>query len=318
MGKNCLKPSILIVDSDVDNIKKLRDTLQADYRIQLAADISTMIAAASSQNPSNLILLNTSLSGEDGFEICSMLKEVEQTKNIPIIFLATTNSEQEETKSFERGGVDYIPKPFRLQAVKARLKMHLDLKRSRDNLENLSMIDALTGIANRRRFNEYYLAEWKRSIREATQLSLIMIDIDFFKLYNDNHGHGAGDECLRRVAKGLHDIVRRPADLLVRFGGEEFACILPKTNLQGTVRIAELMRKNIETLKIPHGHSAISDYITVSLGTATHLPNEHSRSDTLIDEADKCLYQAKENGRNQLRSIDLNEIQRPSRRNRRG
>ncbi len=305
MVKKTLKPSILIVDDIPTNIKVLGETLKANYQIRLATNGRKALEIATSDNPPDLILLDIMMPEMNGFEVCKQLKESKKTRNIPVIFITAMDDERDETKGLELGAVDYITKPFSLPIVKARVKTHLELKRHRDILENLSTIDALTEISNRRRFDEYYNAEWKRSTREATQLSMIIIDIDFFKLYNDNYGHSAGDDCLKQVAKCLYDLVNRPADLLARYGGEEFVCILPKTDMTGTMQIAEMMRTKIEDLNLLHEHSIISDHITISLGTATVLPSDRIEADILVKGADKCLYQAKEGGRNQVKGIDL-------------
>ena len=307
MAKKSSKTSVLIVDDSPANVKVLCRTLENDYQIKVASNGFEAFTIANSEDPPDLILLDVIMPEMSGFEVCSKLKQSQKTKNIPVIFVTGVSNESDETKGFNLGAVDYIAKPFSPPIVKARVKAHLELKRSRDILENLSTVDALTGIANRRRFDEYYNGEWKRSVREATQLSLIMMDIDFFKLYNDNYGHSSGDECLKRVAKCLDGLVHRASDLLARYGGEEFVCVLPKTNLRGTVQIAEKMRKRVEKLQIEHRHSTISDYVTISLGTATYLPNKQLGAEKLINEADKCLYSAKAEGRNRSKSIDLNE-----------
>ena len=299
------KTFILIVDNTPEDVDVLCRTLESDYRIRVASDGSEALEIAHSENPPDLILMDIAIPDISGFKVCSRLKRSKKTKNIPVIFITAASNESDETKGFKIGAVDYIAKPFSPPIVKARVKLHLELKHNRDILENLSTIDALTGIANRRRFDEYYNAEWKRSVREKTALSLIMIDIDFFKPYNDNYGDSAGDECLKQVAKCLFDLVRRPADLLAQYGGEEFVCILPKTALKGAVQIGDIMRRSIERLKIVHEHSSISGFVTVSLGTATVLPANKLGSERLINEADKCLYKAKAEGRNRLKSIDL-------------
>ncbi|MBT4289188.1 MAG: diguanylate cyclase [Deltaproteobacteria bacterium] len=305
MVKKKLKPSLLIVDDIPTNIKVLGETLKTNYQIRLATNGFKALEIASSENPPDLILLDIMMPDMNGFEVCTKLKESKKTRNIPVIFITAMDDERDETKGLELGAVDYIKKPFSLPIVKARVKTHIELKRHRDILENLSTIDALTGLANRRRFDEYYNSEWKRSCREATLLSMIMIDIDFFKLYNDNYGHASGDECLKQVTKCLNDIVNRPADLLARYGGEEFVCILPKTNIHGTIQIGEMMRDYVEKLYIPHQHSIITDHVTISLGAVTLLPKETIAADVLLEGADKCLYQAKASGRNQIISYDL-------------
>ncbi len=167
-------------------------------------------------------------------------------------------------------------------------------------LKDQSLQDGLTGIANRRRFDEYLKLELKRAWRSQGPLSLVMIDIDAFKPYNDNYGHGAGDECLKQVARVIQAGLKRPSDLAARYGGEEFAVILPETDTKGASALAEELRKTVEALKIPHKHSPVQDHVTVSLGVAAIIPEKDIPAKTIIDAADKALYRAKEKGRNRV------------------
>jgi diguanylate cyclase (GGDEF)-like protein len=174
-------------------------------------------------------------------------------------------------------------------------------------LERLSTLDTLTGIANRRRFDEVLRQEWKRAARDGTPLSLIYCDIDLFKGYNDSHGHQAGDECLLRVARAIAEAVRRPADLAARYGGEEFVILLVDTALAGAVILAERMRERVESLRIGHRTSGISAFLTVSFGVATLVPRPGVRPEDLIDRADRALYAAKQKGRNRVVGSDPGE-----------
>lgn len=167
-------------------------------------------------------------------------------------------------------------------------------------LQEQSLMDGLTGLANRRRFDEYLGVEWGRARRLKKTLSLIMIDLDAFKAFNDNYGHLAGDDCLRKVAMALKEGLKRPADLAARYGGEEFAVILPDTGKQGALALAEELRDRVEALKIPHAYSPVAQNVTVSLGVATLVPAKEESPDPLIEHADQALYQAKEKGRNRV------------------
>ena len=171
-----------------------------------------------------------------------------------------------------------------------------------EELKKISIRDGLTEIYNRRYFHQHFEREWKRSIRDKKPISLIMIDIDFFKLFNDTYGHLAGDDCLKQVAKALDNLIQRPADLFARYGGEEFVAVLPGTDVEGSIQLAEEMRKAVEALKIKHTSSDISAHITISLGVATIFPDSKSSSNMLIDRADKVLYKVKRTGRNQVKS----------------
>ncbi len=306
MSEEIRKQRILIVDDAPENIRILAQALKTDYKTTFATAGAQAIKFAMSEEPPDLILLDIMMPEMDGYEVCRRLKAEHKTKNIPVIFITAMNQEEDETKGLDIGAVDYIIKPFSMAIVKARVRTHLELKRHRDILENLSSLDGLTAIPNRRRFDEVLQTEWRHCMRESSPLSLVMIDIDYFKNFNDTRGHQAGDDCLKRVAKALANSVKRPMDIVARYGGEEFAAILPKTDRDGAVFVAETMRDNIESLNISHPNSPVADYVTISLGSATVLPDNRSDSDILVKAADDALFQAKREGRNCIRGIDLN------------
>jgi diguanylate cyclase (GGDEF)-like protein len=170
-------------------------------------------------------------------------------------------------------------------------------------LESLALIDALTNISNRRRFDEVLELEWKRALRTGTPISLVMMDIDYFKLYNDNYGHGMGDICLRQVAAALAAALTRPSDLLARYGGEEFVALLPDTDAEGARMIAERLRSSVEAMQLPHEHSDASSCVTISVGLASTIPKSEGASPELFKQADQMLYSAKETGRNKVCTI---------------
>jgi diguanylate cyclase (GGDEF)-like protein len=304
MGDLSSRQRILIVDDEPINIKLLASELKSTYDVVFALKGEDAIKIAGGAQSVDLILLDIMMPGANGYEVCERLKAFPHTQNIPVIFITTMSLEEDETKGLEIGAVDYITKPFSMAIVKARIKTHLELKQHRDRLERLSTMDGLTGIANRRRFDERLEREWKLACRDAVLISLILIDIDNFKLYNDNYGHIAGDDCLRKVAQALNDSVRRPADMVARYGGEEFAAILPKTDREGAMGIAEIMRTRVEALQIPHEKSEVAAHITVSLGVVTALPSPHEFASYLVNAGDKALYEAKHNGRNRVICYD--------------
>ncbi len=305
MDDSLVKQSSLIIDDERSNIKLLAGELQSRYRISFALNGDDGLRIVQGDLPVDLILLDIMMEGMDGYEVCRRLKSDPQTRNIPVIFITAMNEVADETKGLEIGAVDYITKPFTMAIVKARVRTHLELKRHRDLLENLSSLDGLTAISNRRRYDEVIQREWKRSQREGTPLSLILIDIDHFKSYNDTYGHAAGDDCLKQVAKTLAASVNRPGDLVARYGGEEFVVVLPRTDPEGAALVAEKMRREIESLDIRHESSPTAGCLTISLGAATTLPTPHESPRELARASDRSLYQAKRNGRNRVQQIQL-------------
>jgi diguanylate cyclase (GGDEF)-like protein/PAS domain S-box-containing protein len=177
-------------------------------------------------------------------------------------------------------------------------QMNMELYQLNQTLHRLANLDGLTGVANRRRFEEHLDQEWRRMFREKSPLSIILGDLDYFKRYNDAYGHLEGDDCLKVVASAITRVVNRPADLVARYGGEEFAIILPNTPTEGALQVAQLIRQEIQKLRIPHQASAVGEYVTMSLGMATKIPTQELLAKELIEAADKALYQAKEQGRN--------------------
>ncbi|MBA3036302.1 MAG: diguanylate cyclase [Desulfobacterium sp.] len=302
---NVSKKTILIVDDMPINIQVLARGLNSDYHIKIATDGEKAIEIGMSENPPDLILLDIMMPGMDGYEVCHTLKKNPKTHNIPIIFVTAKGEVEDETKGLELGAADYIIKPFHMPIVKARVNTHIDLKRKSDMLEIMLDMDALTGIANRRHFDKMLGSEWNRAKRSGLPVSLIILDIDYFKKFNDNYGHPAGDVCLKLVAQTLNKCVRRSGEIVARYGGEEFAVILPSVNHNDALKLAEKLRSHIESLKIIHAYSNIADCITISLGAATTVPKDGLEPAELINTADKMLYEAKNHGRNQLKGEAL-------------
>lgn len=292
------KQAILIVDDMPINIQVLARPLKSDYNIKIATNGEMALKIAASRNPPDLILLDIIMPEMDGYEVCKRLKRDPRTQNIPVIFITAKSDVEDETRGLELGAVDYITKPFQIPIVKARVKTQINLKRKSDLLESLAALDALTEIANRRRFDEVLEAEWNRARRANTPLSLIIMDVDYFKKYNDIYGHAAGDDCLKRVAQALKYGLRRSSDYIARYGGEEFAVVLPGTDAEAAARVAEQLVGGIASLAIPHSDSEASNCITISAGSATIVPDDELSPRTLLEAADKMLYDAKRTGRN--------------------
>ncbi|MDP2784343.1 MAG: diguanylate cyclase [Sulfurimicrobium sp.] len=298
------RPRILIVDDERININLLNALLKTDYKIMVATEGEQAIKAALTGKP-ELILLDVLMPGIDGYEVCRRLKAMAATQTIPIIFITAMGEVENEAMGFALGAVDYIAKPFNSAVVKARVGVHMKLKRNGDMLENLASMDTLTEVPNRRAFDQTRKQEWARSLRDGLPISFAMIDIDMFKQYNDNYGHGAGDECLTRIAKALNGCVQRPGDLLARYGGEEFAAILINTPENGALSMAEVFHAAVAALQIPHDFSAAAPHVTISIGIATAIPSAQLTPEMLSEAADKMLYQAKDAGRNMTRCTQL-------------
>ena len=296
---NIKQPVILIVDDVPTNIQVLAEVLRNDYRVRVAASGKIAFDIIEKLGAPDLILLDVMMPNMDGYEVCIRLKQSDRTKHVPIIFVTTKSDTQDEEYGLRLGAVDYITKPFHLPIVLARVHNHINLKIKTDLLESQAMLDGLTNISNRRRFDEMLNSEWKRAQRTGQVLSLIMADIDYFKRYNDYYGHSMGDQCLKKVANTLAESAERPSDLVARYGGEEFAALLPVTDLQGANVIAEHFREQVEQLHIVHDYSDVAPIVTVSLGIACISPhNDNISSEKLVRLADHKLYQAKETGRN--------------------
>lgn len=294
------RPVVLIVDDSALNVQVLADVLQAEYQLKVANNgLDALKIAARAPQP-DLILLDVMMPEMDGFEVCSRLKENSETENIPVIFVTARIDEQAEEHGLNLGAVDYITKPISIPITRARVRNHLRLKRQADLLEFTAMVDGLTGIANRRRLDEAIEAECRRAAREESPLSLLMVDIDHFKQYNDRYGHGGGDACLQAVARALSETVSRPGDLVARYGGEEFVLVLPDTDSDAARMIAERLRSNVAGLELSHPESGAFPFVTVSVGGATSLADSPLSPAALLAQADRMLYLAKESGRNRI------------------
>jgi diguanylate cyclase (GGDEF)-like protein len=299
--------TILIVDDEAINIKALQLVLGDEYNLIFATTGEMALRMALEPPQPDLILMDIVMPGLDGFEVCSRLKHDERTRNIPVVFLTARWETSEEVKGLKLGAVDYIRKPFSPPIIKARIHNHLELKKNRDLLENLSALDGLTNIPNRRRFDEIYIHEWNRALRNKSPLSLLFIDIDHFKNYNDAYGHLVGDDCLKAVARVLQASLGRTADFLARFGGEEFIILLPETGENGCRHLAEAIRVAVEKRNIEHRDSPVADHVTVSIGAVTCADVTRCDSATLLEHADRLLYQAKNEGRNRVRAETVPE-----------
>ena len=305
VGEQLNPPRILIVDDEPTNIQALAHLLKTDYHIQVATNGEKALRIACDATPPDLILLDVEMPELGGHEVCQKLKDNPETRNIPIIFVTGRASTEDEEIGLSLGAVDYISKPFTPSITRARVRNHIDLKLKTDKLEQLSRLDGLTELPNRRLFDERLSEEWGRAKRNREELSLVMLDVDEFKNFNDNYGHSEGDACLRRVACVLSSTISRSADMVARYGGEEFVALLPATDSPGAGCLAEAFRAAVEGLSLRHEFSSSSAVVTLSLGTATYTPDESIDSpDELLRMADKALYEAKSAGRNRVKSYN--------------
>lgn len=297
--KNTLE-KILVVDDERENIQLLHQGLKEQYTILAAMNGKEALSIAKEQLP-NLILLDVMLQDESGYDVCKALKEDPITSSIPIIFVTARNSHEDEIEGLALGAVDYFRKPFSVPLIKMRIAMQLDLARKTEILEHLSSVDGLTGVANRRQFDEKLEQSIRYAERNHRGLSLMLIDVDFFKQYNDFYGHLKGDEALRLVAKALQKGASRPLDFVARFGGEEFAVLLIDSTPEEGTLVAEKLRSMIEELELPHEKSDLQK-LTVSIGVSSIDTTTFTKvtSHKLINDADRCLYTAKAQGRNKI------------------
>ncbi len=315
-------PVVFLVDDQPMVAEAVRRMLahETDIKFFYCADSTKAIQQAQAIKPT-VILQDLVMPSIDGFTLVENYRKHYSTATTPIIVLSNKEDPQDKSHAFELGASDYLVKlPDKIELI-ARIRAHSktylmqqerdeafrrmrflqnELEESNAQLQRLTCLDGLTGIANRRRFDEFLQNEWLRTVRARAGISIILVDIDSFKLYNDNYGHQKGDECLSRVAQALSTSLNRPTDLVARYGGEEFVVVLPDTLHNGARLLSENLRANVESLKIVHAYSSVSKYVTISLGVACMRPTAQQTAKYLIELADQALYRAKSEGKNQV------------------
>ncbi len=320
---------LLIDDQDIvgEALKRMVEG-EPDIELRFCADPTRAMNEAIEFRPT-VILQDLVMPDVDGLVLLRFFRANPITKTTPIVVLSSREDPKTKQEAFKLGATDYLVKfPDQLEVV-ARIRAHsrsymaqqqrdeayrelrdlqVELEKKNSELQRLSSLDGLTGIANRRRFDEYLEQEWLRAARDGKRLALILIDIDHFKAYNDNYGHQGGDACLRRVARTLDGELKRAADVAARYGGEEFVIVLPDTDPQGAAMIAEKLRSAVEALQVEHTHSQTADHVTISLGVASTMPREGGIPAALIEMADEALYKAKETGRNRFCLSDVTAV----------
>ena len=319
--------SILIIDDSAVQRKVLQRLVEREGLGETLLAENAWVALEILDKPDcatsvDLILLDFLMPGLNGIETCRMIKERESLQDVPVIMVTSVGDLDNLAAAFEAGVMDYILKPVQAVDLLARsrsalrLKHEIDKRKKRERqlremseklreanrqLEELSHMDDLTGIFNRRQFEKTYENEWRRASRSGMPLSVIMMDIDFFKKLNDRYGHPYGDWCLKQVAGELTRNLRRPADLVARYGGEEFVAVLSETDGEGAAKVAEAIRSGVEGLGIRHEDGLKpGEIMTLSLGLATARPEPDSDRAELLQRADQALYEAKAQGRNRV------------------
>ncbi|MDR1701731.1 MAG: diguanylate cyclase [Sporomusaceae bacterium] len=292
------KNSVLVVDDSKLNRKILRDILEEEYTVYTAPDGPNALDITRQHLP-DLIMLDVVMPEMDGFEVLASLKKSEETKNIPVLFITGLNKAEDEMKALAAGAVDYINKPFNNVVVKLRVRHQIKIVNQLRIIERLSLVDTLTNLPNRLSFNNRLSWEWQRAAREQRPVSILLLDLDKFKNYNDTYGHLAGDAVLRETAQRFRRELKRGDDFIARWGGEEFVALLANTGKEGAFIVAENLRAAIEGDPFPLSDGRMVK-VTVSVGTNTQIPTSHSLSEKFIDQADKALYTAKNTGRNKV------------------
>lgn len=316
-------PVVLLVDDQPMVAEAVRRMLlsESDIAFHYCQDPTKAIEVANQVKPT-IVLQDLVMPDVDGLTLVRFYRANPGTAMVPIIVLSNKENPKDKSQAFSAGASDYLVKlPDSIELI-ARIRAHSrsyltqlerddafrklrelqsKLEESNEMLQKLSCLDGLTGIANRRRFDEFMTTEWMRAMRKQSTMALILVDIDYFKAYNDNYGHQKGDDCLRQVANILNTGLNRPADLMARYGGEEFVVVLPDTTLVGALGLGESLRARIEKAAIAHDYSPVVDHVTISLGVAYCEPKAGDASvSRLIEAADHALYEAKHAGRNRV------------------
>lgn len=307
------KATILIVDDNVKNRHVLKDMVLSFGHIPVLAENGIEALSKMKEQSPDMVLLDILMPEMSGFEVLDHMKGNNNLRHIPVIMISAVDHIYSVIKCIEKGADDYFDKPFNPKLLKARMDSSLEKKRLRDiekeyrlRLEHLSITDGLTGIANRRFFDDFLQKEWYRALRLSKAISLIMVDVDFFKIFNDTYGHPSGDRCLTKVANTLKHTLKRAGEIVARYGGEEFIIVMPNTQLKDAIKISKEISAKIRSLEIENKDSTVSAYITVSMGIANVVPRNSSSPSAFIDKADKALYKAKAEGRNRYSVFETN------------
>lgn len=300
------KSTILIVDDEITNIEIMNAVLEDEYEICFATSGAQALEVARRILP-DLVLLDIVMPEMDGFEVCRRLKSDPLLADVPVIFTTGLDDIDDEAKGLSLGAIDYVSKPIQPVVLRARIDNHIELKRLRDQLAVMAVTDAMTGLSNRRLMEERLELEVSRLARTGNWLSVIMLDIDFFKQFNDTYGHPAGDRCIVSIAAALNRAIKRTSDLSARYGGEEFACILSEADYGAAMTVAREVQLQVTSLNIAHERSSVSQHVTVSLGIATARCRTGMSPSLWLAHADEQLYRSKASGRNRVTGTTFGE-----------
>ena len=291
------RPLILVIDDSPESIRLLSGLILDKGEVLFATSGEAGLNLARQRRP-DLILLDVEMPDLSGYEVCRQLKDDPDTCDIAVMIVTSHHSSAHEVQALESGAIDFLTKPLAPAVVRARVQTQLTLKSQADALHRQAMLDGLTGLYNRAYFHEHLELEWRRHQRQRAPLGFALLDVDFFKAFNDQYGHVAGDACLRRVAAALMASTRRPAEFVVRYGGEEFAIVMPNTPREEIGRFGDWICQQVQALAIPHRGSSAAPIVTLSAGLAVMVPAPDLGWSDLIERADRALYRAKQEGRN--------------------
>ena len=289
---------ILVIDDSAVQIEFLNSILKNDYEITMCQTAADGLRAAK-EGGYSLILLDVVMPDMDGFTLIRELKATDLTRHVPVIMITGLADIQYEERGLLLGAVDYIAKPFSPVIIKARVNTHIQLYRYQNQFQEQALVDQLTGVANRRRYEAESAARWKDAVRFGQPFSLCMFDIDKFKVYNDTFGHPAGDRVISAVAKEVSAHFRRATDLFARYGGEEFVAVFVGNDARASFEFLKTIRQAVEDLHIKH-NSPVCEWVTVSVGGVSLVPKSGDSYETYLKLADTMLYDAKRLGRNQV------------------
>lgn len=317
IGPSASEPvaDLLVVEDSAEHGAAMAATLRGcSYGVRVAATGTEAVAAVASRMP-DLVILDIALPDIDGYDVCRLVRRLDPTGTVPVIFVSACDGTAPKLEAFAAGAIDYLTKPFGTEELLARVDTHLRAARRRRDaeelsrdlatanriLQSLSANDPLTGVGNRRQFEEWLTTEWRRGLRAGSPLGLVLVDIDYYPGLAEDRGRQLAEECLRRVAEALRNALRRPGDSVSRFAGELFAVLLPDTDAAGACEVAEALRLAVERLAIENPSSPYG-IITVSAGAASMLPMEDGRPGTLLAAADTAVSRSKVEGRNRSSS----------------